>query len=83
VGDFGLCDDFSEFGELDEGFVVLGGVVCSDSGGCGVGAVLDGLLFLLLGVPVLEVVEGVVVHCAVFFVHCGVDGVVCDGWEVG
>jgi len=25
----------------------------------------------------------VVVHGAVFFVHCGVDGVVGDGWEVG
>jgi len=72
--------DFSEFCELDEVFVVLCCVVCSDSGGCWVGALLLGELFLLLCVPFLEVVEGVVVHGAVFFVHCGVDCVVCDGW---
>ena len=83
VGYFGLGGDFSEFCELDEGFIVLGCVVCSDSGGGWVGALLVGDLFLLLGVPFLEVVEGVVVHGSVFFVHCGVDGVVCDGWEVG
>ena len=68
---------------MDEVFVVLCCVVCSDSGGGWVGALLVGDLFLLLGVPFLEVVEGVVVHCAVFFVHCGVDGVVGDWWEVG
>jgi len=83
VGDFGVGCDFSEFCELDEVFVVLCCVVCSDSCLCGVVAFVDGYLFLLLGVPFLEVVEGVVVHGAVFFVHCGVDCVVCDGWEVG
>ena len=76
VGDFAEGADFSEFCELDEVFVVLGCVVCSDCGCVWVCAVLDGELFLLLGVPVLEVCEGVVVHFAVFVVHCGVDGVV-------
>ena len=56
VGDFGGCRDFSEGGELDEGFVVLGCVVCSDGCCAGVGAVLLCELFLLLCVPVLEVV---------------------------
>lgn len=53
MGYFGLGGDFSEFCELDEGFVVLGGVVCSDSGGGWVGAFLLGELFLLLCVPFL------------------------------
>ena len=42
MGDFGLGGDFSEFCELDEGFVVLCCVVCADSGGGWVGAVLLG-----------------------------------------
>jgi len=53
VGYFGLGGDFSEFGELDEVFVVLGCVVCSDSCLGGVVAFLDGELFLLLCVPFL------------------------------
>ena len=47
MGDFAEGGDFSEFCELDEVFVVLGCVVCSDSGGCGVVAFVDGELFLL------------------------------------
>ena len=53
MGYFGLGGDFSEFCELDEGFVVLGGVVCSDSGGGWVGAFVDCDLLLLLFVPFL------------------------------
>ena len=53
VGDFAVGCDFSEFCELYEGFVVLCCVVCSDSGGCWVGALLVGEFFLLLGVPFL------------------------------